>query len=393
MPALTREGQKVLMTAVLPFDASKTVMEDAAIKITVDDLLHISAEEAVLGVKSLVVDLLKLLEVILDTLVILGVLRFPGAVCGRSVGHRMSCPSKGEYPTRIMVRNTKISRQILEAAPRLRVIGRHGVGYNTIDTAAATEMNIRVVYTPAANTESVAEIAMGFIICLGRKLVQAHTAMQSGQLISDRFTLSVMSQKAGLANADLRGKTLGVIGVGLIGSSLSRKAIAAFQMRVLGYDPYVDASTLAGYGVEKVEKLEDMLPQCDFVTLHCPGGAETRHMMNEHTISPMKPGAYLLNTARGTVIHEAALIQALQGGRIGGAAMDVFDPEPPRSDNPLLHMENVLVTPHYSAMTEESLYNMATMVAQGVLDGLNGKRPQYLVNPEIWERRRLPPKA
>lgn len=289
----------------------------------------------------------------------------------------------------LVVRNTKITRQILEAAPRLRVIGRHGVGYDTIDVAAATEMHIPVVYTPAANTESVAEIAMGFIICLGRKLIQAHTAMQSGRLLSDAYTLSVMAQKRGLANADLRGKTLGVIGVGRIGSLLSRKAIAAFQMRVLGYDPYVDASTLAGYGVQKIENLEDMLPQCDFVTLHCPGGAETRHMMNERTLSLMKPTAYLLNTARGTVIHEAALIQALQSGKIAGAAVDVYDPEPPGLDNPLLRMENVIVSPHYCAMTEESLYNMATMVAQGVLDGLNGKRPEYLVNPEVWETRRL----
>jgi D-3-phosphoglycerate dehydrogenase len=290
----------------------------------------------------------------------------------------------------LVVRNTKITRQILEAAPRLRVIGRHGVGYDTIDTAAATEMRIPVVYTPAANTESVAEIALGFIICLGRKLLRAHMAMQSGRLLSDRYTLSVMSQQGGLANADLRGKVLGVIGVGRIGSLLSRQAIAAFQMRVLGYDPYVDAATLSGYGVQKVEKIEDMLPQCDFVSIHCPGGAETRHMMNERTISLMKPSAYLLNTARGTVIHEAALIQALQTGIIAGAAVDVYDPEPPRADNPLLHMENVIVTPHYCAMTEESLYNMATMVAQGVLDGLNGRRPQYLVNPEIWDMRRLP---
>jgi len=235
--------------------------------------------------------------------------------------------------------------QVLETAPRLRVIGRHGVGYDTVDVAAATEMNIPVVYTPAANTESVAEIALGFIICLGRKLAQAHTAMRSGELLSDTFTLSVMSQKRGLANADLQGKTLGVIGVGRIGSLLSRMAIAAFQMSALGYDPYVDASTLAGYGVQKVEKLEDMLPQCDFVKLHCPGGTETRHMMNELTLSLMKPTAYLLNTARGTVIHEAALIQALQAGRIAGAAVDVYDPEPPRSDNPLLRRGNVIVSP------------------------------------------------
>ena len=288
----------------------------------------------------------------------------------------------------LVVRNTKITRQIIEAAPRLKAIGRHGVGYDTVDIAAATEMGIPVVYTPAANTESVAEIAMGFIIGLGRKILLAHTAMQSEELFSDTVTLSVMSQRRGLVNFDLWGKTLGVIGVGRVGSSVSKKMIAAFNMHVLGYDPYVDAPTLASYGVHKVDKLEDMLPRCDFVTLHCPGGAETRHMINARTLALMKPSAYLINTARGTVVDEAALIQALQNKQIAGAAMDVYDPEPPRPGNPLLHMDNVIVTPHFSAMTEESLYNMGTMVAQGVLDVLDGRRPEFMVNPEIWDTRK-----
>ncbi len=288
----------------------------------------------------------------------------------------------------LVVRNTRITRQILQAAPNLVAIGRHGVGYDTIDIAAATELKIPVVYTPAANTESVAEIAVACILNLGRKLLTAHRAMQSETLLSDTVTLSVMAQRHGLVNADGWGKTLGVIGVGRIGSSVARKMIAAFNFRVLGYDPYVDAQTLAGYGVEKVERLDDMLPQCDFVTLHCPGGAETRHMINAHTLALMKPGAYLVNTARGTVVDETALVEALQAKQLAGAAIDVYDPEPPRPGSPLLHMENVIVTPHYCAMTAESLYNMGTMVAQGVLDVLDGKRPPYLVNPEVWDSRR-----
>lgn len=288
----------------------------------------------------------------------------------------------------LVVRNTKITRQMMEAAPNLMVIGRHGVGYDTVDIAAASDLNIPVVYTPAANTESVAEIAVGFMLTLGRKIFSANREMQSEGLLSDTVTLSVMAQRHGLVNGDVWGKTLGVIGVGRIGSSVSRKMIAAFNMRVLGYDPYVDAQTLAGYGVEKVERLEDMLPECDFITLHCPGGAETRHMMNAQTLARMKPTAYLINTARGTVVDEAELVAALQNGQIAGAAIDVYDPEPPRPGNPLLHMHNVIVTPHYCAMTAESLYNMGTMVAQGVLEVLAGKRPQYLVNPEIWEDRR-----
>ncbi len=288
----------------------------------------------------------------------------------------------------LVVRNTKITKAIIQAAPKLVVIGRHGVGYDTIDTRAATELKIPVVYTPAANTESVAEIAVGFIIALGRKLLRAHAAMQSGRLLSDTVTLSVMAQRHGLVNFDLWGKTLGVIGVGRIGSSVARKMVAAFNIRVLGYDPYVDAATLAGYGVQKIDRLEDMLPSCDFVTLHCPGGAETRHMIGERTLALFKPSAYLINTARGTVVDEEALVAALRRKQLAGAAIDVYDPEPPRPDNPLLQMDNVIVTPHFCAMTEESLRNMATMVAQGVVDVLQGKRPQYLVNPEIWDARR-----
>jgi D-3-phosphoglycerate dehydrogenase len=288
----------------------------------------------------------------------------------------------------LVVRNTKITRQIMQAAPKLVVIGRHGVGYDTIDTNAATDLRIPVVYTPAANTESVAEIAVGFIIALGRKILRAHNAMQSGKLISDSVTLSVMAQRDGLVNFDLWGRTMGVIGVGRIGSRVAKKMIAAFDMRVLGYDPYVDAETLAGYGVQKAERLEEMLPLCDFVTLHCPGGAETRHMIGARTLALFKPGAYLINTARGTVVDEAALVAALERKQLAGAAIDVYDPEPPRLDHPLLHMDNVIVTPHSCAMTAESLYNMGTMVAQGVVDVLEGRRPQYLVNPEIWESRR-----
>jgi D-3-phosphoglycerate dehydrogenase len=281
----------------------------------------------------------------------------------------------------LVVRNTKITRQIMEAAPRLAVIGRHGVGYDTVDINAAADLGIPVVYTPAANTEGVAEIAVGFIICLGRKIVQAHTAMQSEELLSDTVTMAIMTRQRGLVNADLWGKTLGVIGVGRIGSSVSRKVIAAFNMRVLGYDPYVNAETLAGCGVQKVDRLEEMLPRCDFVALHCSGGAGTRHLINARTLALMKPDAYLINTARGSIVDETALIEALQKKQIAGAAIDVYEPEPPRPGNPLLHMENVIVTPHFCAMTEESLYNMATMVAQGVLDVLEGRQPKYPVNP------------
>ena len=288
----------------------------------------------------------------------------------------------------LVVRNTKITRAILEAGPRLRVVGRHGVGYDSVDVAAASALGIPVVYTPAANTESVAEIAVGFMLLLGRRILRAHAAMQSGALLSETVTLSVMAQRGGLANFDLWGKTLGIVGVGRIGSTVARKMTAAFNMRVLGYDPYLDAAVLAGSGVEKVARLEDMLPRCDFVSLHCPGGAETRHMLNAARLASFKPGAYLINTARGSVVDEAALAAALESGQLGGAAIDVYDPEPPRADHPLLHMDNVIVTPHFCAMTEESLHNMGVTVAQGVKDALAGQPPQFLVDPAVWAARR-----
>jgi D-3-phosphoglycerate dehydrogenase len=288
----------------------------------------------------------------------------------------------------LVVRNTKITRSILEAAPHLCVVGRHGVGYDSIDITAASTLGIPIVYTPAANTESVAEIAVGFILMLGRRIQRAHIAMQSGTLLSETVTLSVMAQRHGLVNADLWGKTLGIIGAGRIGSSVARKMKAAFNMRILGYDPYLDAGILAGHGVEKVERLEDMLPYCDFVSLHCPGGAETHHMINAARLACLKQGAYLINTARGSVIDEAALVAALDSGHLGGTAIDVYDPEPPLPGNPLLRMDNVIVTPHFCAMTEESLYNMGVTVAQGVVDVLAGRLPQFLVDPGMWEARR-----
>ena len=140
--------------------------------------------------------------------------------------------------------------------------------------------------------------------------------------------------------------------------------------------------------MEKVERLEDMLPRCDFVSLHCPGGAETRHMIDAARLACLKPGAYLINTARGSVVDEAALVAALESGHLGGAAVDVYDPEPPLSTNPLLRMDNVIVTPHFCAMTEESLYNMGVAVAQGVKDVMAGQMPRFLVDPGMWAARR-----
>ena len=288
----------------------------------------------------------------------------------------------------LIARGTAVSREVMLAAPKLKAIGRHGVGYDSVDIAAATELRIPVVYTPAANTESVAELAAGFIICAGRKIIEANRYMQTEKLLSDTVTMQAMTKRVGLVNANIGGKTLGIVGVGRIGSLIARKMIAGFGMKVLGYDPYVDEKTIAGYGVKKVGRLEDMLPQCDFVSLNCPGGAGTRKMINVSTLALMKPTAYLINTARGSVVDEAALVAAVQAKKLAGAATDVFDPEPPVKGAPITHEDTIICTPHIGAQTEESLINMGRVVVQEVLSVLEGRKPQFFVNPEIWENRR-----
>ena len=288
----------------------------------------------------------------------------------------------------MVVRNTRITREIMQAAPRLAVIGRHGVGYDTVDIAAATDLGIPVVYTPAANTESVAEIAIGFILGLGRKIYRAHAAMQSEELLRDDVTLSVMAQRRGLVNFDLWGKTLGVVGVGRIGSSVSKKVIAAFNMKVLGLRPVCGRSHPGwvwgaksgqpGRTAAAVRFYHPALPrrgrnpppdQCPH-----PGADETRRLPDQYRARQ-----------RGGWRSPGAGRAGRADSRGGGRRVRSRASSP---GYPLLHLENVIVTPHFCAMTEESLYNMGTVVSQGVLDVLEGKRPQFMVNPEIWEKRR-----
>ena len=180
--------------------------------------------------------------------------------------------------------------------------------------------------------------------------------------------------------------TILIIGCGDIGRAVAKRA-ASFGMTLVGADPYVKESLAVAAGI-RLMPIRDLLRRADFVSAHTPLNKETHHLIGEPEFKLMKPTAYLINTARGTVVNESALVAALQRQQIAVAAIDVYDPEPPRPGNPLLHMDNVIVTPHFCAMTAESLYNMGTMVAKGVLDVLEGQRPEYLVNPEIWDERR-----
>ncbi|MCX6093579.1 MAG: hydroxyacid dehydrogenase [Candidatus Bipolaricaulota bacterium] len=273
----------------------------------------------------------------------------------------------------LVVRTAKISDAVVRAGKHLKVIARHGVGVDRIAMNTATELGIPVVNGPYSNLEPLAEHAIAFMLMLAKKLVPSDRAAREG-----RF--SVRNEYIG---TELWQKTLGIVGVGRIGREVARKARAAFSMRVLGFDPYLKPEN-APEGVELVGDLEAFLRACDFISLHCQLTEETRAMVGERELGWMKPTAFLVNLARGEVVDEPALVRALETGRIAGLGTDVYAVEPPPADHPFFRMDNVVLTPHMSAHTHEAMVRMAVDAAAGLLDVLAGRRPQYLVNPEVW---------
>ena len=267
----------------------------------------------------------------------------------------------------IMVRSgTKITRPVLEAASKLQIVGRAGVGVDNIDVPAATEAGVVVVNSPAGNTVAVAELALGMMLSLVRKLIPAHNSVSGGEWKRSKFL-----------GTELYGKTLGIVGVGRIGVEVTKRA-QSFGMTVLGYDPFLSSNRASQLGIEAVS-LEEIWRRCDFITLHTPLTKETHHMVSTDVFNQMKPGAIILNCARGGIIDEAALYQALKDGVIGGAGLDVFEQEPPK-ESPLFGLPNVILTPHLGASTEEAQVEVALDVARQIVDVLEGRPPQSAVN-------------
>ena len=263
-----------------------------------------------------------------------------------------------------------IDAPLLDCAPRLRVIGRHGVGYDQVDVAAATARGIQVVYTPGANTEAVCQHTIAFLIGLSK-----HFPQQLRSLAAGRY-----HDRTRYVGRDLTGRTLGIIGFGRIGRRVGEVARSAFGMRVLYNDivaapPEVEARA----GARRVA-LEELLRESEYVTLHVPLDASTRRLIDGAALARMRPDAILVNTCRGPVVDEAAVAAALDAGRLWGYAADVFDVEPPPADHPLVGRPDCLLTPHSAAQTIESLRNMAVGVATDVLGVLNGQPPRNPVN-------------
>ncbi len=272
----------------------------------------------------------------------------------------------------IVVRTAKIGADVIASLRHLKVIGKHGVGYDNIDVDAATRHGVAVVFTPGANSISVAEHALALMLNLANKVSLAHLEIREGRL---------GQQKRYMGN-ELNGKTLGLIGLGRIGGHLAKCCRLAFAMRVLAYDPYVKES-------DEVElcSLEEVLREADFLSVHVPLTPETKDIVAARELAMMKPTAFLINTSRGGVVNEEDLYQALRNGQLAGAGLDVFVEEPPRATNPLVQLENVIATPHVGAVTEEAMQRMATMVAEEVLAALAGRIPRNLVNPQVLEQK------
>lgn len=260
--------------------------------------------------------------------------------------------------------------------PGLRVIARPGIGVDNVDVPAATERGILVVNTPDAPTESTAEHTVALLLALAKRVTAGDRSLRGDEL-----------PRAHLLGAELRDRVLGVVGFGRIGRRVAEICGQGLKMQVIAHDPYIDPAQVTAPGVEPVSSLDVLLARSDLVTLHTALTPETRHLIGERELRLMKPGAYLINASRGPVIDEAALVRALQEGHLAGAALDVFDPEPPEADNPLLRMANVVVTPHIASYTDRGTEAMGLGAVEQVLQVLRGERPPNLLNPEAWPGR------
>ena len=256
-----------------------------------------------------------------------------------------------------------VTARVLAAAKQLKGISKHGVGYENIDLVAAKARGIPVAVAGGTITNSVADMAMALLLGLARRVPFGDRAVKGGRW-------------GRVVGVELAGKTLGIVGMGQIGKAVCRRA-KAFEMQVTAFDTYPDEAFAAQYGVTYVN-LDELLVQSDFITLHAPGGADTREIINRETLAKMKPTAFLINTARGELVDEGALYIALKRNQIGGAASDVFIDEPP-GQNPLFELDNFIAFPHSAGQTQEGLRAMGQVTCDNTLRMLRGEEPQFRV--------------
>ncbi|MDD5774622.1 MAG: phosphoglycerate dehydrogenase [Candidatus Omnitrophica bacterium] len=282
-----------------------------------------------------------------------------------------------EYDALLVRSATKANKDIIAAGTKLKVIGRAGVGLDNVDVPAATERGIVVMNAPAGNTISTCEHTMSLLLSLARSIPQAAASMKKGEWKRSKFM-----------GVELYKKTLGIVGLGRIGREVARRA-ASFGMKIKGYDPYLSKEVAETLGIEVVE-LEELYRVSDFIAVHVPLTDDTMHMISDKAFAMMKEGVRILNCARGGIIDEKALADAIRSGKVAGAALDVFETEPPASDGELLKLESVIPTCHLGASTEEAQVNVAIEIAECLTDFLKGRGIHNAANypnidPELYK--------
>jgi len=272
-----------------------------------------------------------------------------------------------DYDAIVVRSQTKVTKDVIEAAKKLKIIGRAGVGIDNIDVDTATQKGIVVVNAPGGNTVSTAELTLGMILAAARRIPQACKSVKEGKWERKKFV-----------GMELRGKTLGIIGLGRVGYEVAKRA-RALEMNILAYDPYISEERAEAIGVKLVE-LEELLRNSDIVTIHVPKTTETIKFISHREIEMMKNGVYLINCARGGIVDEEALYKALINGKIALAALDVYEKEPPNEDNPLIQLDNVITTPHIGASTREAQVSVGMTIAEEIINMYKGLPVKNAVN-------------
>jgi D-3-phosphoglycerate dehydrogenase len=276
-----------------------------------------------------------------------------------------------QYDALVVRARTKATKEVIEKASKLKVIGRAGIGVDNIDVKAATAKKISVVNAPKSSTTSVAELAIGHMLAIARMIPKADKSMKEGKW-----------DKKSFMGAELYGKTLGLIGLGRIGAETAKRA-HAFGMKTIAYSPHAKPEDAHKAGVELCN-LDRVLTESDFISIHTKKTPENQGMLGVAEFAKMKPKAYLVNCARGGIVDETALYNALKDKKIAGAALDVFSSEPPEK-TPLATLDNIILTPHIGASTKEGQERAGVQVAEQVLMALKGTKPECIVNPDVWK--------
>jgi D-3-phosphoglycerate dehydrogenase len=266
-----------------------------------------------------------------------------------------------------------VHAELLKRAPNLLLVSSNGAGFDPVDVEACTAAGVLVVNQSGGNAHSVAEHALGMLLTLSKRIIEADRALRRDPNVN----------RNALIGTEAQGKTIGIVGLGNVGRRIAELCKGLLGMTVLAYDPYLTADEMAARGGEKVE-LDDLLRASDYVSINCPLDKNTRSMIGAREFALMQPHAYFITTARGFIHDETALLEALRSKSIAGAGLDVWSKEPPPAEHPLLQFDNVLASPHTAGVTKEARANMGRIAAEQMLGTLDGKRPPRLINPEAW---------